>query len=214
MKVNEIFVSLQGEGLNTGLPTTFIRLHGCNLSCGWCDTPEAKGIRPYTCKTIQEIADAVTVNRVCITGGEPLLQQGPLGTLVQQLVNRGRRIEVFTNGTIAIPEWAGLVSWVVDVKCPSTGLRVLTYPLKWLPFMTSSSVLKFTVADERDLTYVLDTLKTARTQGTVIVSPVIVQDNFIWRRMWLQRVWGFCVEHNLRYGLQIHKAVFGNKKGV
>ena len=38
MKVVEIFKSIDGEGKRAGLPTTFIRLFGCNLNCSYCDT--------------------------------------------------------------------------------------------------------------------------------------------------------------------------------
>jgi 7-carboxy-7-deazaguanine synthase len=41
VKVNEIFESLQGESSYSGFPCLFIRLTGCNLRCGWCDTEYA-----------------------------------------------------------------------------------------------------------------------------------------------------------------------------
>ena len=71
------FPSVQGEGVMIGTPMTFIRLQGCNLDCEWCDTEYAKDKRFGTPMTVSEIIDEVEsfgLQWVCITGGEPMLQ--------------------------------------------------------------------------------------------------------------------------------------------
>ena len=95
-KVNEIFVGLQGEGGNTGIPMTFVRFSGCNLKCSWCDTSHNLGA-PITHKALMEEIEKTSTYWVCFTGGEPGLQ---LTTdLVQDCHRLTRRVAVETNGT-------------------------------------------------------------------------------------------------------------------
>ena len=108
-KVNEIFYSLQGEGYWTGTPLVFVRFSGCNLKCPWCDTAHENG----TLMSAEDIVDAVNrantggVTRVCLTGGEPLLQVDK--ALVIALENQGYRIHLETNGTLPLPCY---INWV------------------------------------------------------------------------------------------------------
>ena len=76
MKVNEIFLSIQGEGLSSGFPTIFVRFTGCNLRCSYCDTTYSynDGVEMPPEDIFEEIKK-LHYNRVCLTGGEPLLQK-------------------------------------------------------------------------------------------------------------------------------------------
>lgn len=105
LPVVEIFSSMQGEGIHTGAPATFIRLAGCNLQCSFCDTDFSF----YSVMGFTEIFDQLLKykNRlVVITGGEPLIHE-KLHDFINQL--RGFLpdvlIEIETNGTIKIPEF-------------------------------------------------------------------------------------------------------------
>ena len=105
--VNEIFSGIQGEGFWTGLPVTFIRFAGCNLSCSFCDTDYSA--REYlTSDQILERVSCYPVRTLIFTGGEPLIH--PLDNLVKILNKSGFRIHVETNGTIAIPE--NFFNWI------------------------------------------------------------------------------------------------------
>ncbi len=102
LKASEIFASVQGEGLRQGEPTIFIRLAGCNLRCDFCDTKYAwEGGDDIS---IQQVIEQVKQQHkkfpadwVCITGGEPLLQD--IRELSQKLKEEGLRIQIETNGT-------------------------------------------------------------------------------------------------------------------
>ena len=59
MKVNEIFKSIEGEGLRTGLAAVFVRLHGCNLRCSYCDTMYAVEGNDYRHMTVDEVVTSV-----------------------------------------------------------------------------------------------------------------------------------------------------------
>lgn len=101
LKITEIFSSLQGEGLRQGEPTHFIRLTGCNLRCAFCDTKYAwEGGEDLS---LFDILEAIKKNHlrfpadwVCLTGGEPLLQD--VGELVLKLKQEGFHVQVETNG--------------------------------------------------------------------------------------------------------------------
>ena len=96
LSVNEIFSSFQGEGVHTGLPTTFIRLAGCNLECNWCDTGYAlkltDGDQMSTDLILRKVKE-LGLDLICLTGGEPLLQKGTL-ELVRILLNNGYEIKL------------------------------------------------------------------------------------------------------------------------
>jgi hypothetical protein len=85
----------------------------------------------------------------------------------------------------------------------------------WLGAARPVDVVKFVVADGTDLQYALNVLDAYSTHASVHISPCITSDVLgATSRLWLQDIWKFCVKHNFVYGLQIHKVVFGNKRGV
>ncbi len=122
--VNEVFVSLQGEGPAIGEPAAFIRLSGCNLACAYCDTAHEAG-RPME---VDAILDAIRSGpqRVVFTGGEPLLTGEKLVELAAAVSNAGRLVDIETNGTIAPPaELAGLIdNYVISPKLSKSGVSV------------------------------------------------------------------------------------------
>ena len=109
LQVIEIFDSLQGEGFWTGVPMTFVRLAGCNapalgLDCvRWCDTPESWAPEPGAGLEPAEICERVHLPRLCLTGGEPLVQSEGVGALVAEARYRGIKVHLETNGTVAPP---------------------------------------------------------------------------------------------------------------
>jgi|WetSurMetagenome_2_1015567.scaffolds.fasta_scaffold94096_1 7-carboxy-7-deazaguanine synthase len=106
LRVLEIFDSLQGEGYWTGVPMTFVRLAGCNapglgLDCvRWCDTKDSWPARAGDDVDIEAIVERVNYPRLCLTGGEPLLQLEGVVALLEAAHARGMRVHVETNGTI------------------------------------------------------------------------------------------------------------------
>jgi 7-carboxy-7-deazaguanine synthase len=108
MVINEIFYSLQGEGLLTGIPSVFVRLAGCPLRCKWCDTKYAWDNQAGTDYSIEKICQAVQQGRskfIVITGGEPMINSG-LPQLLQKLKSLRKHITVETAGIAFIPELA------------------------------------------------------------------------------------------------------------
>lgn len=123
MRVNETFLSLQGEGHFTGVPAFFLRLSGCNLCCSFCDTNH----RPYTEMSEEEIVAAAQrsgVRHIVITGGEPGLQL--TSSMVKKLHEAGFFIQVETNGTQLLPEGIDWVTCSPKIGLTGSGIPVLT----------------------------------------------------------------------------------------
>jgi 7-carboxy-7-deazaguanine synthase len=127
LQINEIFYSIEGEGLRVGQPTTFVRLSKCNLRCHFCDTE----FDSYTEMAISEILEEVqrhSAKWVCLTGGEPLGQN--LVPLCQALRDADYRIHIETNGTVdPLPELYDLIEhWTVSPKARTitSGLTRIT----------------------------------------------------------------------------------------
>lgn len=119
MRVNEIFYSLQGEGLHTGTPAVFLRLSGCNLKCPFCDTKHES----FTEMTEEEIVEKVSAfpsRTIVITGGEPMLQL--TASLTRLLHKAGFAIHIETNGSRLIPEGAE-IDWITC--SPKDGGKVI-----------------------------------------------------------------------------------------
>lgn len=158
MKVYSIFRSIDGE-VNScfqGRQTTFIRLSGCNLSCKYCDTKYAQDINSGKDMSISEIAynlHVYNVNKVTITGGEPLLQQDELLQLVRYLNSEGYLISLETNGSIPIPDpfYKYVDSFVIDYKVPSSGMMEDMVVLNEdVQFLRKTDFIKFVISDKAD----------------------------------------------------------------
>lgn len=158
--VNTIYPAFMGEvnihGI--GVPCTFVRLAGCNLRCYLrtkgvtCDTPEALEGKGGKKMSVSEIVnDVLRIGRkvVCLTGGEPLMQD--CRDLLEELSNWGFYVVVETNGSKNIARYKDIpgVSFVVDCKSMSTGeseeMIISNYP-----YMDKDDVLKFVIDTEED----------------------------------------------------------------
>jgi len=119
LKVNEIFTSIQGEGLHTGQLVTFIRLQGCNLDCPWCDTKYAldknKGQEMSIDAILKEIP--TQFKHIVITGGEPFFQD--ISELITRLNAKKHYVQVETNGTLFNPI-CNKVDWLTVSPKPPT----------------------------------------------------------------------------------------------
>lgn len=113
--VSEVFSSYQGEGLHTGMYATFIRFAGCNLSCAFCDEPEALRPEDASWMGVEDILRMIQSPFVILTGGEPTLL--PLGPLVSRLKSEGFKLHIETNAT-RCPDWLRGIDWVTASPKP------------------------------------------------------------------------------------------------
>jgi 7-carboxy-7-deazaguanine synthase len=134
MLVLEIFDSIQGEGTWSGVPMTFVRLAGCNgpelgLGCvRWCDTPQSWDRAAGKEMTVEAVAAAVRLPRVCVTGGEPLLQAEEVRELVDALRRVRVRVHLETNGTLPLAEGTRPLWVTVSPKSPDYAVHPALAP--------------------------------------------------------------------------------------
>jgi 7-carboxy-7-deazaguanine synthase len=206
IKINEIFYSLQGEGTDIGFPTIFIRLTGCNLRCTYCDTKYAY----YDGKemSISKILTALSkwnCNRICITGGEPLLQKN-IFSLISQLRKKNYEISIETNGSLNITKLTQLaVAIKMDVKLPTSGENH-KMQLQNVSKLRITDELKFIIGNKTDFISAKTIIETHKPTCNIIMQP-------IWGKVKNLANWILKHQLNVRYSPQLHKILWGETKG-
>lgn len=211
LRVLEIFDSIQGEGFWTGTPMTFVRLAGCNatelgLACvGWCDTPESWSSEGGQELEVRDVISKVRKPRICLTGGEPLLQADGVSRLVAEARRLDVKVHLETNGTVSPPapdprssgerffDWA-----VVSPKPPDYVVAD-----GWWGLVDE---LKF-IADDQLTVSVVERVSSTYPEAVVVIQPV-------WgprttdRTVEMNRAVKMVMEHpEWRLSLQMHKFV-------
>jgi 7-carboxy-7-deazaguanine synthase len=209
LRISEIFFSLQGEGLRMGLPTVFVRLTGCPLRCGYCDTTYA--FQGGTWMEIGEILAAVgghPTRHVTVTGGEPLAQKASLD-LMKALCDAGYDVSLETSGALAIDAVDARVSRIVDVKTPGSG-EVTRNLWANLDQLTELDEVKFVLVDEADYRWAEDIVSRygIAERCEVLFSSAHGQLQPRDLAEWILRD-GLPV----RMQIQLHKFLWGEEKG-
>lgn len=213
MNISEIFFSIQGEGIEIGLPTVFVRLFACDLRCSWCDTMYAVEGRDFRRMTLPEVMSEIEkfgCSRVCITGGEPLVQRDEVEALAKFLIDDGYKIVLETSGHKMPPPvfWTGNCVISMDCKCPGSGMQA-RMDFSLFPKLRPLDQLKFVIADEADFEYAKEILKRYRIHANIIFQPADSAGID-----WLTgRVIGENLE-GVRVLPQLHKILWGNRRGV
>jgi 7-carboxy-7-deazaguanine synthase len=149
LQVCELFRSIAGETTWAGLPAAFVRLSGCNLRCGWCDTQKAwEPGRDMPLERVVELLLKKDDRLVVVTGGEPLLQAGTI-ELCRRLLERSRQVLLETNGSLDVSGVPEGVRIILDVKTPSSGEHE-KMDMKNLLRLRAGDEVKFIIADRRD----------------------------------------------------------------
>ena len=211
IKVNEIFKSLQGESSYMGLPCVFVRLTGCNLRCSWCDTQYAydKGAE-YTNEELIAIIEKFNVKLVEFTGGEPLLQKDELIPIMKHLLSKDYTILLETNGSISLKGIPDKVIKIVDVKLDSSGEKD-SFLADNFSLIEKKDEIKFVLSDFFDYNEMKDIIKKNHLEEdrSILVSRVFgseITDEQIAEKLLMDGL-------DVRYQVQLHKLIWGNKKG-
>ena len=170
----EIFLSVNGESTSAGLPTTFVRLWGCPLKCTYCDQPQPKSQKKrISVERLVEKIKSFKCPRVCITGGEPLVQDETY-IVIYELLNLGFEVSVETNGCVPIEPvlYNRSFKYVMDIKCPSSGVSDQNV-LENLKLLQSKDEVKVVVQDQKDYEYFISVWKKYPTRANITITPVI-----------------------------------------
>jgi 7-carboxy-7-deazaguanine synthase len=179
VKINEIFLSIQGETISAGLPTIFVRSAGCNIRCSYCDTPYALTARDGVKMSVDEIMADVRskkVKRVCYTGGEPLIQpKEEIQEFFDKLALEGYELSIETSGSIPIGYWTlhEKQRWILDMKVPSSG-ESGAMDFASLNLLRPQDEVKFVVGTDEDVAWAMDLIATYQLEGRagLLFSPV------------------------------------------
>jgi len=176
LNVNEIYVSLQGEGTRTGLLTTFIRLQGCLLRCVWCDTPYALDRKETaTMMKHDELINAIELagsKLIMFTGGEPLEQEGVF-SVIRELCDKDFEVTIETNGQADISKVDKRAVIIMDLKCPASKMEKKNN-YKNLSYLKKTDEIKFVISDREDYDWAVakvSELHLSEVVNTILFSP-------------------------------------------
>ena len=209
LRINEIFYSIQGESSRIGMPTVFVRLTGCPMRCTYCDTAYSfhEGQQQEIEEVIQEIKKFDT-NYVTVTGGEPLAQKNCID-LMNQLCELGYQVSLETGGALDIKDVHAKVKIILDVKTPNSNEDKNNF---WpnLANIRANDEIKFVIQDYEDFSWSMDIIeKYQLNQSQILFSPVY---NVLANKQLAE--WILKHQLNVRLQLQLHKILWGEKKGV
>lgn len=200
IRVNEIFYSIQGESSYSGFPCVFIRLSGCNLRCGYCDTEHVYSEGEHF--SLEDILNKVRKYKchlVEITGGEPLLQD-ETNFLINRLVKEGFEVLVETNGTMDISKVNKGAVVIMDIKCPSSG-ESSNIMWKNIVRLKDKDEIKFVIGDKKDYDWAKGIIDKHELHNKIVLfSPVYnkLESNIL-------ASWILADKINVRLQPQLHK---------
>jgi 7-carboxy-7-deazaguanine synthase len=209
LRITEIFHSLQGEARAVGWPTVFVRLTGCPLRCGYCDT--AYAFHGGQWREIDAIVDEVRshgARHVCVTGGEPLAQKR-CPVLLEKLCDAGFTVSLETSGALDISVVDPRVERVVDIKTPGSG-EVGRNRWQNLPLLCARDQVKFVICDRADFDWARGIVAEHRLaeRCEVLFSPSHGQ---VAPRELAE--WILAERLPVRFQLQLHKILWGEEPG-
>lgn len=228
MRVSEIFTTIQGEGILTGVPSLFLRVSGCNLRCTWCDTPYTswapEGEEMQMDALVQRVEAEPGYRHIVLTGGEPMLF-GETVELTRRLRAMGRHITIETAGTVwqpvecdlmsVSPKLANSTPWEREGGRYAAGHERLRYQPDVIRRLVSNFdyQVKFVVADPGDLEEVQ---KIASEIGAIperilLMPEGISADRLHERAGWLVEI---CKQYGYRFCPRLHVLIYGNRRGV
>ena len=209
LRLTEIFHSLQGEGASVGWPTVFVRLTGCPLRCGYCDTAYAfnGGGWWQTADILEEVARH-QASHVTVTGGEPLAQ-AECHTLLTDLCDAGYRVSLETSGAIDISAVDPRVVRVMDLKTPGSGEQEKNLYAN-IEHLRATDQVKFVITDEADYLWSREQLERwgLSSRCEVLFSPAAGDLSPTQLADWILRD-----RLDVRFQLQLHKLLWGDQPG-
>lgn len=202
LAIQEIFPTLQGEGIYTGWPAIFIRLGGCNLACDFCDT-EFEDFKETDMLDILERVYKFSTNQgkrtaelVVITGGEPMRQ--PIAPLCDALLEADYIVQIETNGTIWRP-----LPYGVDIVCSPKVTNGHYHPIRE-DMLERVTAFKFIISASHPHYQDVSEVGQQHFNTPVYVQPMDEEDETK-NLANVSRAIQLSMEHGYRLSLQTHK---------
>ncbi|MCH1932079.1 7-carboxy-7-deazaguanine synthase QueE [Shewanella sp. A25] len=213
--VNEVFETIQGEGVFTGVPAIFLRLQGCPVGCAWCDTKQTWDLLAENNVAPEDVialdgsigrwaehtpmsliaafnAKGFNAKHIVITGGEPCMYD--LTELTDTFHREGYQTQIETSGTFEVKcakeTWV-TVSPKVNMK---GGYRVLSHALN------RANEIKHPIATENHIAELDELLKDIDVSAKTICLQPISQ-----KARATELAMKVCIERNWRLSIQTHK---------
>lgn len=206
MKINEMFIGIQGEGRYAGYPVLFIRLSGCNRNCSFCDTKYHDRGTLYAAKEIIRKIHKCKCNIVVWTGGEPLKQIRLIEPIIKQTGEVKHHLE--SNGDLI---------WTCNEQ-----LKLFDY-IAFSPKDISAAKEAAAMRENEMYGQQLDRIDikvvtNMRRNGILVrfatmLMPLTVENEELNAR-YRQEVWKYCVKNRLKYSPRLHYEVWGSKRRV
>ncbi len=209
LRITEVFLSLQGESRSVGWPTVFVRLTGCPLRCGYCDTAYAfSGGAWWPRQRVLDTVAGYGVRHVTVTGGEPLAQKNVL-PLLNALNDAGYEVSLETAGAHDIAPVDPRTVIVMDIKTPGSG-EADRFHAPNIEHLKPIDQVKFVLLDRADYDWAVTRLEEYRLpeRCEVLFSPAFAQLDPRQLADWI-------VEDRLpvRFQIQLHKILWGDEPG-
>ncbi len=207
LRVTEIFFSLQGEGHFSGWPCVFVRLTGCPLRCQYCDTEYAftEGEWLEQAQVLERVANW-PAQHVCVTGGEPLAQEGCL-SLLMALCDQNYEVALETSGAMSLSGVDARVCKVMDLKTPDSG-EASRNDWNNLDYLQASDLVKFVICSREDYEWACAQVRERQWPCDIYFSPS-------WEQQDAGTLGDWIVADGLlvRLQLQLHKVLWGDVRG-
>ena len=204
---SELYTSIQGEGMHTGLPCFFIRSSVCDIRCSWCDTPQALGRGRYISflDLLKQLPSHIHL--VQITGGEPLVQTNQVVSLIKilQAPPYAKKILLETGGHRSLARVPVATHIVMDIKLPSSGESHHAFENN-LVYLKRSDEIKFVIQDRNDFLKACEWIEKYDLTKccNILFSPV---DSTLSLKDLV--AWTLAEKLAVRVQVQLHKVIWG-----
>jgi 7-carboxy-7-deazaguanine synthase len=212
LKINEIYMSVQGESTKAGLTCVFVRLTYCNLRCTYCDTEYAfyEG-KEYTVDSVISEVKKYGCRLVEITGGEPLVQDEECRLLMTGLCDENFEVMLETGGSLPIKDIDSRVKIIMDLKCPSSGMMKKNL-YDNINYLKPDDELKFVIGSREDYDWTKSIINKYYLEAKckILLSVVFGKLEPVALVEWMLQD-----KLNARFQLQMHKFIWQpDTKGV
>ncbi|MBL8822915.1 MAG: 7-carboxy-7-deazaguanine synthase QueE [Planctomycetia bacterium] len=226
MRIAEIFYSVQGEGMLTGMPSVFVRTSGCNLRCSFCDTPYTSWKPEGDTLSLEQVVEKVlsyTCRHVVITGGEPFIAPD-LESLCLAVSQAGKHITLETAATVYKPVKADLLSlspklsnsspeaetgWAERHERDRMNLPVIRQFVEEYPVQFKWVIDQPTDIDE--VRSIMAQLPAVDSDRVFLMPQAITQEDFVEKGRWIAEL---CKQYGYRFGSRLHIELWGHTRGT